>query len=76
MKLLKFNDCFEMSFLHDLIIKLTIYNSRDFIFINSIISTMRESSVYKLTTVIILLLNNKQISNVNDVIFSFFTWCL
>ena len=73
MKLLKFNDCFEMSFLHDLIIKLTIYNSRDFIFINSIISTMRESSVYKLTTVIILLLNNKQISNVNDVIFSFFT---
>ena len=59
MKLLKFNNYFEVSFLHNLIIKSTTYNSRDFIFINSIISTMKESSVYKSTIVIILLLNNK-----------------
>ena len=72
MKLLKFNNCFEVSFSHNLVIKSTIYNSRDFIFINSIISAMRELLIYKLTIAIILLLNNKQISNVNEIIFSFF----
>ena len=73
MKSLKFNDCFEVSFSHNLIIKSTTYNSRDFIFMNSIISTIRESSVCKLIIIVILLLNNKQVSNVNDVILSFFT---
>ena len=73
MKSLKFSDCFEVSFLHNLIIKSTTYNSRDFMFINSIISTMRELSVCKLTIAIMLLLNNKQVSNVNDIIFNFFT---
>ena len=71
-KLLKFNDCFEVSFSHDLIIKSTTYNSRDFIFINSMISAMRELSVCKLIIIVILLLNNRQVSNVNDVIFNFF----
>ena len=56
---LKFNDYFEMSFSHNLIIKSTIYNFRDFIFINSVISAMRELSIYKLTIVVMLLLNNK-----------------
>ena len=73
MKSLKFNGCFEVSLSHNLIIKPTTYNSRDFIFINSMISTMRELSVYKLTITIMLLLNNEQMSNTNDVIFSFFT---
>ena len=72
MNLLNFNDCFEVSLSHNLIIKSTTYNSRDFIFINSIISTMRESSIYKSIIVIMLLLNNKQVSNVNDIIFNFF----
>ena len=72
MKLLKFNNYFKVSFSYNLIIKSTIYNSRDFIFINSIISTMRELLVCKLTITIILSLNNKQISNIDGVIFSFF----
>ena len=72
MKSLKFSGCFEVSLSYDLIIKPTTYNSRDFIFINLMISTMRELLVYKSTIAIMLLLNNKQISNVNDVIFSFF----
>ena len=72
MKLLKFNDYFEVNLSHNLIINSTTYNSRDFTFINTIISTMKELLVYKLTIVIILLLNNKQISNVNEVIFNFF----
>ena len=76
MKLLKFNGCSEMSLSHNLIIKSTTYNSRDFIFMNLMISTMRESSVYKSTIVVMLLLNNKQVSNVNDIIFSFSIWCL
>ena len=59
MKSLKFNDCFEMSLSHNLAIKLTTYNSRDFIFINSMISTMRELLVYKSIIVIMLSLNNK-----------------
>ena len=59
MKSLKFNDYFEMSLLYDLIINLAICNSRNFTFINSIISTMRKSSIYKSTIAIILLLNNK-----------------
>ena len=71
--LLKFNGCFGVSLSHDLIIRSMIYNSRDFIFINSMISAMRELSVCKLTIVVMLLLNNRQVSNVNDVIFSFFT---
>ena len=72
MKLLKFSGCSEVSFLYNLIIKSTTCNSRDFMFINSIISTMKELSVCKSTIVIILSLNNKQMSNVNDVILSFF----
>ena len=72
MKLLKFNGCFGVSLSHNLIIKLTTCNSRDFMFMNSMISTMKKSSIYKSTIVIILLLNNKQVSNVNDVILSFF----
>ena len=72
MKSLKFNDCFEVSLSYNLIIKSITYNSRNFIFINSMISTMRELLIYKLTIVIMLLLNNKQVSNVDDVIFSFF----
>ena len=59
MKSLKFSDCFEVSLSYDLIIKSTTYNSRDFIFMNSIVSTIRESLVYKSTIVIMLLLNNK-----------------
>ena len=73
MKSLKFNDCFEVSLSYNLIIKSITCNSRDFMFMNSIISTIRESSIYKSTIVVILLLNNKQVSNINDVIFSFFT---
>ena len=73
MKLLKFNNCFEVSLSHDLIIKSTTCNSRDFIFMNSIVSTIRESLIYKSTIVVMLLLNNKQVSNVDDVILSFFT---
>ena len=72
MKLLKFNDCFEVSFLYDLIIKSTVYSSHDFIFMNSIISTIRKSSVCKSTIVVMLLLNNRQMSNVDGIIFSFF----
>ena len=72
MKSLKFNGCSEVSLSHNLIIKSTTYNSRDFIFMNLMISAMRELSVCKLTIVIILLLNNKQVSNVDDIIFNFF----
>ena len=72
MKSLKFSDCFEVSLSYNLIIKSTIYNFRDFIFMNLMISTMKELLVCKLIIAIILLLNNKQVSNVNDVIFSFF----
>ena len=71
-KLLKFNDCFEVSLLYNLIINSIIYNSRDFTFINSMISAIRESLIYKLTIVIMLLLNNRQVSNINEIIFSFF----
>ena len=73
MKLLKFSGCFEVSLSYNLIIKSTTCNSRDFIFINLIISMIRELLVYKSTIAIMLLLNNKQISNINGVIFSFFT---
>ena len=76
MNLLKFSVCSGVSLSHNLIIKSTICNSRDFIFMNSMISTMRESSICKSTIVIMLLLNNKQVSNVDDVILNFFTWCL
>ena len=72
MKSLNFNDYFEVSLSHNLIIKSTTYNSRDFIFINSIISIIRKLSVCKSIIVIILSLNNKQVSNINDVIFNFF----
>ena len=66
MKLLKFSDYCEVSLSHNLIIKSTTYNSRDFIFMNLIISAMRKSSIYKPTIIVMLLLN------MNDVIFSFF----
>ena len=72
MNLLNFSDCFEVNLSHNLIIKSTIYNSSDFIFINSMISTIRESLICRSTIIVMLLLNNKQISNINDVIFSFF----
>ena len=58
-KLLKFNDCFGVSLSHNLIIKSTTYNFRDFIFMNSIITTIRELLIYKLTIIVMLLLNNK-----------------
>ena len=59
MKLLKFKDCFEVSLSYNLIIKSTIYNSRDFIFINSIISAIKELLIYKSIIVIMLSLNNR-----------------
>ena len=58
-KLLKFSGYFEVSLLYNSIIKSTTYDSRDFIFINSIISTMKELLICKLTIIIMLLLNNK-----------------
>ena len=69
--LLKFRDYSGISFSHDLINNLTICNSRNFIFINSIISAIRELLIYKST--IALSLNNKHVLNVDDVIFNFFT---
>ena len=72
MKLLKFNGCFEVSLSHDLIIKSMTYNSRDFIFMNLMVSAMRESSICRSTIVIMLSLNNRQVSNVDGVILSFF----
>ena len=68
---MKFNGCFEVSLSHDLIIKLTTYNSRNLIFINSIISTMKKLLICKSTIAVILLLNNKQMSNIDEVIFNF-----
>ena len=72
MNSLNFIDCSEVSFSHNLTIKSTTNNSRDFIFMNSIVSAMRESLIYRPTIAVILSLNNRQVSNVNDVISNFF----
>ena len=69
--LLKFKDYFEISFSHNLIINLAIYNFHNFIFINSIILIIKKLLIYRL--IIVLSLNNKYISNVNNIIFNFFT---
>ena len=68
---LKFRDYFEINFSYDLITNSAICNSRDFIFINSIILTIKELLIYRL--IIVLSLNSKYISNVDNVISSFFT---
>ena len=73
MKSLKFNDCSEMSLSHDLTIKPTTCSSRDSIFMNSVVPTIKELSVCKPMIVVILSLNNRQMSNVDGVIFNFFT---
>ena len=48
-----------MSFLYNLITKLTAFNFRDFTFINLMILTIKKLSIYKSIIAIILLLNNK-----------------
>ena len=67
---LKFKNYFEINFSYNLIINSTIYNSRDFIFINSIILIIKKLLICK--SIIVLLLNNKYISNVDNIIFNFF----
>ena len=60
MKLLKSKDYFEVSLLYNLAISLiAAFNSRDSTFINLIISIIRELSIYKLTIIVILLLNSR-----------------
>ena len=57
--LLKSRGCFEISFSYNLITRLAIFNSRNFIFINLIILTIKELSIYKSIIAIISSLNNR-----------------
>ena len=59
MNLLNSRGYFKVSLLNDLASSLAAYSSYNFIFMNSVIPAMRESSVYKLIIAIISLLNNR-----------------